>query len=210
MTEPPRDISMLIRLRVSLEYQLDQEGFLIPFPNSSEQAWFLVYQYAQGYKTFFQHALPGEVRQRLAALGPQEAFNHPGLVRKLISDGYQSCAGGEVVYWSGYFDCPPETDERSHATCDGDAWVVKVEGQTVCQASSVRKNEKCAEVYVETLPAYRRKGYGRQVVAAWARDVLDSRRVPFYSYRLRNRPSTALANSLRVAWYANVVTFGPR
>jgi predicted GNAT family acetyltransferase len=83
------------------------------------------------------------------------------------------------------------------------------DGKIVCRACSIRQNERCAEVYVATLSNYRRRGFGRQAVAAWAKQILDSRRVPFYSYRANNTPSAGLASSLNVTWYANVVAYEP-
>jgi predicted GNAT family acetyltransferase len=89
------------------------------------------------------------------------------------------------------------------------AWVVKDNEQVVCRAISVRQNAECAEVYVETHPNFRRRGYGRQTVAAWAHDILSSGRVPFYSYHLSNNSSANLARSLGVVWYADLVAFVP-
>jgi predicted GNAT family acetyltransferase len=90
---------------------------------------------------------------------------------------------------------------------EGNVWVVKVGNQVVCRAMSVRQNEHSAEAYVETLPAYQRRGYGRQATAAWADDILKSGRVPFYSYHLANSASAALARSLSIEWYADVVGY---
>jgi hypothetical protein len=80
-------------------------------------------------------------------------------------------------------------------------------GRVVCRPISVRQNDQSAEVYVETLPDYQKKGYSHQAVASWTLDVRESGGVPFYSYKLRNHPSAALAHGLGVSWFANMVEF---
>ena len=46
-------------------------------------------------------------------------------------------------------------------------------------------------------------------MAAWAHQVMKSGRVAYYSYRLGNIPSAALAESLGVKWHADAVSFEP-
>jgi GNAT superfamily N-acetyltransferase len=198
-----------ILLQISLEYELDAESLLVPFNNSSEQAYYVVYQYASGFLPYYNHELPAEVRTQLDSLGVQAAFTHPEEVRQLISYSYLPCKGGEDIFWSGHFPRLPELGEQPELCHNGDAWSIMPGELEVSRAISVRQNERCAEVYVETLPAYRRKGYARQVVAAWVRDIMDRGRVAFYSYKTRNIASAALARSLGVEWYADVIAFEP-
>jgi len=199
----------LIKLQIGLEYQLDEGGLLVPIHGSSEKAWYIIYHYANAFTEYFGRELPDKVRQQLAGLGTQINFYYPENVKELISMHYQTCRGGEDVYWSGYFTHPPESHEYQATTQEGEDWVIVQDGQAASRALSIRQNEKCAEVYVETLPSYRRRGYGRQVVAAWAQAILNSGRVPFYSYRMGNRPSATLASSLGVVWFAYVLAFEP-
>jgi GNAT superfamily N-acetyltransferase len=168
-----------------------------------------VYRHARGFESFFNHLLPLELGERLLAVGPTAAFIQPHMVRELISAYYRPCKSFEEVFWSGYFEYQPGPVGLASASQEKDAWVIKVDGQVVSQAVSVRQNELSAEVYVETHPDFRRKGYGRQATAAWARDTLISGRVPFYSYERSNSASAALAKSLRVRWFADVVVFEP-
>ena len=53
------------------------------------------------------------------------------------------------------------------------------------------------------------EGYGRQTLTAWARDILNSGRVPFYSYLQNNRASAALASRLGVVRFADVIAYEP-
>jgi hypothetical protein len=46
----------LINVQIRLEYVLDTEG-LVPFPDSSEQALYIVYRHAGGTLSFFNQKL---------------------------------------------------------------------------------------------------------------------------------------------------------
>jgi hypothetical protein len=199
----------LIQLQIKLEYKFNLHGWLVPYPNSTEQALYIVYRHARGFEAFYSHLLPSEIAKKLLALGPMAAYNQPRVVSKLISDLYRPCSGGEDMFWSGYFEYPSDPKGFALVSREEDAWVIKVEGQVVSQAISVRQNEQCAELYVETKPDFRLKGYGREAASAWARDMLISGRIPFYSFKTSNTASSALAKSLRVRWFANVVVFEP-
>ena len=87
---------------------------------------------------------------------------------------------------------------------------VNVHGEVVSRAVSARENDRAAEVSCETIPAFRGRGYARQVCAAWASRVLKSGRVGFYSYDVDNAPSAALAASLAVAPQFDVWRVRPR
>jgi hypothetical protein len=199
----------LIQLQIRLKYKQNLNGWLVPFQNSNEHAFYIVYRHARGFETFFNHQVPSKLGERLLAIGPAAAFKQPQIIRELISNSYQPCLGGMEVYWSGYFEYPPGPIELTSVSREQDAWVIKVDGQAVSQATSVRQNDQCAEVYVETKPEFRLRGYGRQAAAAWARDMLISGLIPFYSYPASNIPSAALAKSLRVRWFADVVLYKP-
>ncbi len=204
-----KDTVELIHLQICLEYQLDANGDLVPFAGSSEQAFYIVYRHASGYLTFFNHLIPADLRNQLLALEPADAFEHPGRVNRLLRNNFQPCKGGKEIFWSGYFLDTPGREEFPDAIQDGDAWVVKVDGQAASKAISIRENSQCAEVYVETSFGFRQRGFGRQVTAAWAEQVRKNGRVAFYSFRKANISSAALAQSLGVRWYADVVSYEP-
>jgi hypothetical protein len=199
----------LIHLQISLEYQLDLNGWLVPFPDSTEQSFYIVYHYSQGYVPYFNHLLPSKARLELLKLGPKAAFNQPAEVIKLISEYHQPCEGGDEAFRSGYISSMPLLDELPMFTWEREAWVIKINRRVVSKAISIRENADCAEAYVETHPDFRNKGYGRQTVTAWARDILNSGRVPFYSYRLSNTASASLASRIGVIRFADVVVFEP-
>ena len=58
-----------------------------------------------------------------------------------------------------------------------------------------------------TLPEFRRRGYARQVTAAWAHDIQQQDKVPFYSHRLSNLASQAVARSLGLIPFQTAVAY---
>jgi len=80
-------------------------------------------------------------------------------------------------------------------------------GQVVAACTSVRHSEKAAEAWVATDPAFRRKGYGSRVVAAWGNDLLANHKVAFYSHKSDNEASRGLAQRLGLTYWAQGVGF---
>ncbi len=199
----------LIQLQINLDYQLDPQGYIVPSPFSSEQAWYVVYHYGGGYASYFSQLLPPNVRQQLLSFGPVKTFSHLDEARRLISHLYLPCKGGEEPFWSGYFHHSPKASDFPDVIQDGKGWIIKVDSQVASASFSARENKQSAEVYVETRPAFRRKGFGRQVVSAWAYHIIKVGAVPFYSYRIGNVPSANLARKLEVEWYADALCFEP-
>jgi predicted GNAT family acetyltransferase len=81
-----------------------------------------------------------------------------------------------------------------------------VDGAAVSMCSCARLTDRAAQASLETLEAYRGRGYAAVVVAAWARAVRDSGRIPFYSTPHDNVASQAVARKLGLIQYA--VEFG--
>jgi predicted GNAT family acetyltransferase len=79
--------------------------------------------------------------------------------------------------------------------------------EPISEAFSVRENAAAAEVAVETAALFRRRGYGRQVTAAWAYHVMGLGKVAFYSYADENTVSQALARSLGVVQFSSVAAY---
>jgi RimJ/RimL family protein N-acetyltransferase len=75
-------------------------------------------------------------------------------------------------------------------------YAVSVDGQVVSACVSVRENGQCAEAWVATAPAHQQRGYAQLVVGAWARDIVGQGKVPFYSHRIENAASAALAQRI--------------
>ena len=70
---------------------------------------------------------------------------------------------------------------------------------SVCR--SVRITPAAHEAGVETLPAFRGRGYAPDVVAGWARVVQSLGAMPFYSTSWENTASQAVAKKRHLVPY---------
>lgn len=82
------------------------------------------------------------------------------------------------------------------------------DGIVVSICFSSRLTERAAEAGVETLEEYRGRGYAPQVVAAWARSVRDTGRIPLYSTSWDNLASQAVARKLGLVQYGADLSLG--
>ena len=224
----------LIRLQSELEYALDAGGFLVPFPHSMEQARFIIYHHSGGYARYYRHDLPLSVCERLAALPGAQAFATPDAVRAILRAPARTEAPGKCeactragtsrrvteslvptseprqdvfIGTSGVVVAPPDPGEFPDVVEFEGRFVILSGDEPVAEAFSVRENPSAAEAAVETGARFRRRGYGRQVTAAWAHHVLGQGKVAFYSHQRTNLASEALARSLGVVEFATVAGY---
>jgi hypothetical protein len=94
--------------QVRLEYDLDPQSYLLPRPDSSEQARYIVYVYPGGCRAFWQATLPAATRLALAALDPLGAFEHPEGVVPLLG---QPAARPSGVFRAYTLLAPPGPEE---------------------------------------------------------------------------------------------------
>ncbi len=73
---------------------------------------------------------------------------------------------------------------------------------------SARLTDHAAGAGVETLDAYRGRGYAPAVVAAWARAIRTTGRIPLYSTSWDNLASQAVARRLRLVQYGTDLSLG--
>jgi RimJ/RimL family protein N-acetyltransferase len=85
---------------------------------------------------------------------------------------------------------------------NGPVAAVVEHGQAVSVCFCSRLTEQAAEAGVETLDAYRGKGYATAVVAGWAAAVQASQRIALYSTSWENRASQGVASKLGMLRYA--------
>ena len=76
------------------------------------------------------------------------------------------------------------------------------EGHAVSVCFCARRSDRAAEAGLETAAAYRGRGFGTRVVAAWALAVRASGRIPLFSTSWSNDASLAVARKLRLVTYA--------
>lgn len=82
------------------------------------------------------------------------------------------------------------------------------DGAAVSLCHSARLTDRAAEAGVETAVPYRGRGYASAVVAAWARAIRATGRVPLYSTSWDNRASQAVARRLTLAQYGTDLSLG--
>jgi len=189
----------LFGIQLELECKgFDANGDLIRIPGSNpdEINRFHVLKLPDRYIRIFRHDVPLDVRCSLSRFSDEEAFAEQSRIRQVLTE-----AMGPADTWVGrtyIFTDVPSSSEFPRVVRTGDCWTVVVDGQEVSWAQSARQNEKAAELGVETLEEYRRRGFGRQVAAAWASSMLKEGRIAFYSHTLDNIASEQLALSLGV------------
>ena len=152
--------------------------------------------------------MPSHIRAKIAALPPEIAFNDPDAVKRILAEDAmcESVFTGESCIFP---DMPTPNQYPDVVQLDktSTAFAVLVSGQIVATCASVRENDACAEAYVYTELEFRRRGYGAQVTAAWARHIMVQGKVPFYSYAGDNAASLGLARRLHLIPYAAVVVY---
>lgn len=146
----------------------------------------------------------------------------------LYAERYKSLAGGEI--YSGPAFSFPETVEQPDATVlvnalpmlarhfpgwtaaeiPGRAPVAAVveDGHAVSICFCARRSDTAAEAGLETAAAFRGRGLGPQVTAAWAVAVWASGRIPLYSASWENGASLAVARKLGLVVYASGWSLG--
>ena len=75
-------------------------------------------------------------------------------------------------------------------------FAVTVDGHAVAVCATVRRTAAATEAGVETIAAFRGRGYAPRVATAWARAVRAMRVVPLYSTSWRNAASRGVARKL--------------
>jgi hypothetical protein len=149
----------LIDLQVTLEYQLNGDGFLVPFPGSAEQACLIIYKYGGDYRVFMRHDLLVDIRAKITEIDPEILFHETKVIKWMLVE--RGLCESVEAYKSYHFDLCLTQIEYPDVVLHEGCFVVIQEERPVSWAWSVRSNERCAEVAVETLNVYRRRGYAR-------------------------------------------------
>jgi len=195
----------LVNLQIELEYRLGPQRRLIPFPGSTEQSRFIVYEVPGKFVRFFRQDLPDAICNQLEAIPGESALSGSDAVRAVLSS-HAPC--GPV--WRGrsyFFPLSPTPGIFQSVTREHDRFVVVDSDEVVSWSFSARENDACAELAVETLPAFRRRGFAKATASAWAAAVINTGKVAFFSHSHDNRASEALAQSLRVQDFTTAAAY---
>jgi len=82
------------------------------------------------------------------------------------------------------------------------------DGAAVSLCHGARLTDQAAEAGVETLEAYRGRGYATAVVAGWAYAIRATDRIPLYSTSWDNLASQAVAHRLGLVQYGTDLSLG--
>lgn len=111
-----------------------------------------------------------------------------------------------------YPECDPDdlATEIQRNIKDGITFGVFQEGKlvSVSEASAIgHMQDLIEEVGVETLPEYQGRGYGKTVISAMTKAILDIGRIPIYRCSSKNEGSIRLAKAIKYEKYADIIQF---
>jgi len=197
----------LAELKLAMEFGVAPVGDTLPQARSNDdgQPRLLVSRFRNDHAIYFRFDIPPDVRKDLSALGPTELMRDEERVKAILARD-SPC---ETVYRIRWYTIEQMADPAAYpdVTFVDGRHVVIVDGEVVAWAQTDCENERAAEVSIETHEAFRRRGYARQVTAAWAAKVLSSGKVAFYSHLLVNAPSRAVAESLGLVHLSDEVEY---
>ncbi len=217
----------LILCQLQLEgIGLDDAGRMTRIPSIDADVIPRVYaaRFRTGTLRFYRDDVPEIARGYLDAL-PDEAFlDDIGHVRWILGL-YERCTD----WWEGASytvgEPPPASEfpdarrlspgDQQHLTDLDPAvltigrpiFAIVVDGHVASTCVSVRESAAAAEAWVQTAPAFRRRGYARQVTAAWAHDVRSSGKIAFYSHAHDNLASRGIARGLGMEKFIDAVGY---
>jgi len=206
----------LIHLQLALEcIGLDGDGLLvrIPGPDPDVIARVYAYRHAGGHSLYFRRDVSPAVRAALTALGAEVVFHDQDQVRSLLAldaacdqvnawhtytfpQTFGSAGLGEAIQLQESHRALIEAYSAGMDVTRRAVYAIIRDGQIVSTCGSVRKNEQAGECYTYTLAAYRGRGYGRQVTAAWGVRLVQQGKVAFYSHLRENSASRSVAQGL--------------
>jgi hypothetical protein len=187
----------LVDLKIAMEFGVAPDGDTLPpaSDNDEGQPRLLVSRFGGEYAIYFRFDVPGAIRQELTKLGPDALMRDEVRVRGILAS-HAPCEKTYRIRWYTIERMPDPSAYLDVTLQDDGLYVVLVEGRVAAWARTDREDEYAAEVSIETLPEYRRRGFARQVTAAWAARVIAAGKIAFYSHLLENAPSQAVAASL--------------
>lgn len=219
--------SVLVKRQLFLEgIGFEARGRLIPrsATASPDIPRFYVARHAEGVDRFYRADLPDSLVARLAALPSEVIFEDVLQVKSLLRED-APCRDVWLGASYTFPGAPPpsdfpdvtilsDADRRSIEGFDRDLlaftrpiYAIVVGGELAATCVSARENAYCAEAWVQTAPAFRRRGFGRQVTASWGSAIAKSGRVAFYSHAHTNVASRGIAVSLGLSWFLDAAGY---
>jgi hypothetical protein len=201
------ELRRLVELKIAMEFGVLPLGDTLPAAATNDEGLprLLVSHFGNDHATFFRHDLSPSLRAELASLGPRTLMTDEAFVRAFLDRERPS----DKVYRIRWYTIGrmPEPSEYPDVTVVDGRHVILVDGVEAAWARTDCEIDGAAEVSIETLPQFRRRGFARQVTASWAASVLGAGKVAYYSHLIDNTPSAAVAASLGLAHLSDEVEY---
>lgn len=157
---------------------------------------------------FFREDLSEGDRVRIKSIDTQEITANIEAYRQILEKYH--C---DETYWGAtyIFATPPSPKDFPDVTILGQGpnpiFAIEKDGKIISKAWTWGENPVAVEVEVMTDEAYRKKGYGKQTVSAWAEWHLRNHRIAFFSHEYSNFESGRLADKLNLVKIASIFIF---
>ena len=221
---------MTPEVELTTTYVTDGHGRIVSTrePHASHGPLFTIIRSSTACAWAIRNDVPGNVAEEIASLARGEPQIGDLETAPLHSARYLSLTGGRRGFSGPAFIFPevlPKTsgamlvqDERSlernfrgwkpGEIAAGRAPVLAIaeEGYPVSICFCARRSEVAAAAGLETAASFRGRGFAPLVVAAWARAVQSTGRIPLYSTAWTNVASLAVARKLGLVAYATFWT----
>ena len=216
-----------MRLHIEALFTHDANGDMLRVnePNGPVAPRFFLGRTAEGVVLRFRHDVGRAIRREIEAACEKQLAQPRPLDMPTDPLPYQQIldrAGPVEKTWLGSAFCIPATVQPTAATVVVmgenaellrpllEAWLPDVgtsqplvarvvDERAVSLCCSGRRTKPAHEAAVETAIAYRNRGYGSEVVRAWARAVYAAGALPLYSIAWENSASRAVMRKLEVA-----------
>ena len=219
----------LVRIQLALECKRVEEGrrlARIPCAEPDDIPRVYVVQHEAGCASYIRDDVPAPLYARLVVLPPAEVMHDYDLVTRLLAEDApceQVNRGKSYLFPDDFsFDDYPDVARlgpesrpvlEDFASALGmivtrsPVFAILAAGRVVSMCVSARENDVAAEAWVDTRPAFRQRGFARQVTAAWGQDVARRGKIAFYSHLWENNASEAVARSLGLKQWKTEVAY---
>jgi hypothetical protein len=158
---------------------------------------------------YYNESLPADLQKKLATGIEGLAFPHiDPLLEILSSHDLHVEAEHSTTYIFPHIADSIDREILRYSTGDprmralelsassGPVFAVERDSRLASACVSGRENEQCGEAWVYMDPGTLEQGLTEKVVSAWARSLMDARKIPFYSHEAGDELCTGLATRL--------------
>lgn len=201
------DARTLVELKMALEFGVGPDGETLPLATNpqDDQPLVIVSAFDGGCRLYIREDVLPAIDRCLRDVGARRCFHDEVAVRDALAS-FSNIRTIRRIRWYFVTRRPSPAEFADVVVRDG-RFVILDAGRPVSWAETDWEDERAAEVSIETIAEHRRRGFGRQVTAAWAASVVDAGKVGYYSHRMTNDASRAVAESLGLTHLADEVEY---